>query len=127
MTTLETLLGEIEKRVEAATHGPWSSKLIESVENWYQVGKESFGPIKDQQNFREVCSFETWSNPNGQIAQTSKADAEFIAHAREDLPRLLKAVRLVREQRDMWIVLDGHSEIKDECDAAVARVLEGKE
>lgn len=72
-------LAEIRARCEAAQSGPWSVPAEESTD-YYCGGWE----------VEHERSKETFSN----VAQMidSKADADFIAHAREDMPKLLAEV-----------------------------------
>jgi hypothetical protein len=85
------LLGEIEARAEAATEGPWT------VERQTQdIG--GYGPY-EYVHIPEVTDLE-WT-PDGADchmcgADFEEANAEFIAHARTDIPTLLA---MVREQR----------------------------
>src|SRR5262245_46458349 len=71
-------LAAIRARSEAATEGPWRAE--ESTDTWTLHG----GPIGAHQILkapkRHTSYAEYWPND---------ADAEFIAHARTDVPRLL--------------------------------------
>jgi hypothetical protein len=73
-------LEEIRAREEKATPGPWDSWRIDPSNAW---SKWSFG--------------NTQVNPD----DLYKPDAEFIAHAREDIPFLLDEIeRLRRSARE---------------------------
>jgi hypothetical protein len=69
---------EIEARVNAATEGPWATDGESDLDEWYA-------------EFFQV----RWPNPDGlngseaAVLTFTKQDAEFIAHAREDVPWLL--------------------------------------
>ncbi|KQU49266.1 hypothetical protein ASG84_26305 [Rhodococcus sp. Leaf278] len=75
-------LAAIEARANAASAGPWQTFTsgVANGDHWY-----------------------VWDNSTGSIAQISsndgtneesrQPDAEFIAHARDDIPTLLAAVR----------------------------------
>ena len=68
-------LDQIEERIEAATEGPWS--VYRTRVGTYVTRPDLLGVARE------------WS------LVWQDADAEFIAHARADLPRLLAAVRAV--------------------------------
>ena len=76
-------LDQAAERIDAATEGPW--EVLEDS-NQQPAG---CGPIMEQLIVAGEDAVLDWGNG------TRKADAEFIAHAREDLPRLLAAVRAV--------------------------------
>lgn len=90
MTTLmlnETEMQEIEKRCEAATPGPW--KTI-NYWNVYTSPKDGIGVM--------VASTEH----TGGDREEEAINADFIAHARQDIPALLSTVReLQRQVKDM--------------------------
>jgi predicted 3-demethylubiquinone-9 3-methyltransferase (glyoxalase superfamily) len=65
-------LAEMERRADAATSGPWRARFGGQRQNVF---------VSDQ----KVVLFDT-----GHL-QPSEPDADFIAHAREDVPRLLRA------------------------------------
>lgn len=73
----EDELKAIEARATAATPGLWECFQATDHESgpWY------FGPKRGEQ----------WSE-----AKTNRADAQFIAHAREDIPALVAEVRTLR-------------------------------
>jgi len=71
-------LDEMRARVDAATPGPWTT-----YRHAYGVGIETGDPDDGIQLF-----IETW----GLTYPEHEEDAEFIAHAREDMPRLLDAL-----------------------------------
>jgi hypothetical protein len=74
-------LAEIEKRAEAATPGLWFSNA------GMLVDVAAPGKANDGQN---VCRM-----PGGAGSRSSH-DADFIAHARTDIPRLLKEIARLR-------------------------------
>jgi hypothetical protein len=77
-------LDRIERRSEAATVGPWYS---------YVVGRDSDAVV----DCIELGSCnELGSCGIIELAGASVADQDFIAHARQDLPRLLREVRTLR-------------------------------
>jgi len=72
-----TDLDEIEARLRAATPGPWKS---------YVEGRDH----------TSGSSFVATPSSDIELAGATVADQDFIAHAREDLPRLLNEVRRLR-------------------------------
>lgn len=100
----EQELKEIEARCEAATDGPWKiwdgpayagggkDWCIGSGDDW--VANMDHRTVKGHSyncevDFCDVCSG---------ITEEQKENAEFIAHARTDIPALIKAIR-VRDKR----------------------------
>jgi hypothetical protein len=85
----EQELKEIEDRCNAATKGPWTSFIEgrnhESGDNFIMTG------IKDGDDI--------WSESRGEdiyLTGATNADQDFIAHARQDVPKLIQAVRQLR-------------------------------
>ena len=77
----EAWLTEVTERAEKATAGPWSAcEMLSQGEPG--TGFWNVQPIGE---------------PDDMLAEE---DAEFIAHAREDIPRLLAALRTAHEERD---------------------------
>jgi len=70
----------IESRAEAATVGPWHACV---------VGRE----LQTGLNFIEMGSCKPMEVLGGTVA-----DQDFIAHAREDLPRLVSEIRALRRR-----------------------------
>lgn len=66
---IETMVAEIEARAEKATPGPWKPKVVSSC---YGTNGVSAGSCEDVVGMHGA----------------SAANAEFIAHAREDVPKL---------------------------------------
>ncbi|WP_372352665.1 hypothetical protein [Streptomyces sp. KL116D] len=84
MTTTPLDLDAIEARATAATPGPWctdSWEIYKGAE--YEAGAEWLG---------ETCRA-------GEM-DDSRADAEFVAHARTDVPALIAEVRRLRAADD---------------------------
>lgn len=75
-------LEEIRKRAEKATPGPWSAvhKQTQSFVDYPKSGHAYVGTTS------------MWSNGNGPSPDSCKANADFIAHARTDIPALLAAL-----------------------------------
>lgn len=86
--TLTAVLAEIRARCDAASTGPWETT-------------ERHGRGYDDEGWSELAV----KSPGGVIAMTyqtdaletenPEADGAFIAHAREDVPRLLAALEAV--------------------------------
>ena len=76
-------LDEIKARAAAATEGPW-------VNDSTEIGRPFPGTDTIDVWVAESC------HPNGDGID-GEADAEFIAHARQDIPALLAAVEAVLE------------------------------
>lgn len=79
---------EIAARELAATEGPW---LVE-------LGAESAGRWKPTRVFTEG-GVDPWGEANDDYVlaeNVTDEDAEFIAHARTDIPKLLSAIRGIK-------------------------------
>lgn len=74
---IQSRIAEIEKRLDAATPGPWSAGMS-------FTGKY---PKIYGRNYESVA-----------IA-TKESDADFIAHARADVEELLEEVKRLKEER----------------------------
>lgn len=81
---MTTRLDEIEKRIDAATPGPWRS---DSCGDIFTEAETEFCPGMDQHLFRTLAS--TKCGPD-------RGDAAFIAHARQDIPHLLNKIDVAR-------------------------------
>lgn len=105
-------LDEIQARADAATDGPWvirdiSDHIYSPADDtgWWWVWQESklpyYGGVFDPNERTDN------GVPDGAVGQCAiddnetgvqeKADAVFIAHAREDVPKLVAALRAVVE------------------------------
>ena len=73
----DTDLDEIEARLRVATAGPWKSYV-------------------EGQDHTSGSSFVATSASDIELTGATVGDQDFIAHAREDLPRLLDEVRRLR-------------------------------
>jgi hypothetical protein len=87
-------LATIEQRVAAATPGPWTSRLACYVE------AGSGGQVVAVTCVRGV---------DGHPSLPGLANAEFIAHARTDIPRLLEEVRRLRAELEQRTELAPHA------------------
>ena len=80
-------LDQIAARIEGATKGPWETRINDLT--------DEVTVVHDSEAVLQVAWIDadyrhTWAMP----------DAEFIANARVDVPRLLAAVRAVEEAMD---------------------------
>ena len=84
-------LNEIEARANAATEGPWEWEG-EAKGEW-EIGANSLVPSRRPD---DPVLYGYGYDASG-IEVKNPADAEFIAHAREDVPALVAALRAVLE------------------------------
>ena len=103
-------LDAIEARVRAATPGPWERR----------IGPREGYSIKEKAKYMRGCAIDNGEPLQVLIADSDRpgidylvpaltgdgplaeANAEFIAHAREDVPALVAEVRRLTEFRDWW-------------------------
>lgn len=78
----EDKLGDIEARCSAATPGPWQS---------FVEGRDHFGGS----DFIRTGGLDD-SCPDIELTGATVADQDFIAGARQDVPRLIEEVRRLR-------------------------------
>lgn len=76
-------LAAIKERVAKASPGPWAT----DTDHGQDVDGEPF-------------TFDAVVGPDGQMAMETVADLEFAAHAREDVPRLVKALEAALSHHD---------------------------
>ena len=108
-------LDQIGQRIEAATEGPWS--VYRTRVGTYVTRPDLLGVARE------------WS------LVWQDADAEFIANARVDVPRLLAAVRAVEavisdieiDARFVSDWEDGRAALAQEIRAAITDALEGEQ
>ena len=94
----------IKARANAATAEPWTAEPVD-YEDGYPGHSVLGGGVRGSMEEHQVCWVGTPTNRN------LTADAEFIAHAREDVPALIAELAVLRAQRDATLAA---------CDAAVA-------
>jgi hypothetical protein len=87
----ENELKEIEDRCKLASAGPWKSLIegrdIESGDSFIMTG------ITDGENI--------WSEKRGEdiyLTGATIADQDFIAHARQDIPKLLAEIKRLKSK-----------------------------
>ena len=85
-------LDAIEARLEAATPGPWTAQNLEA-----DHGHQGIFWVSNLSEGSKTIA-EVDANDDGVEVVWSFKDAEFIAHARTDIPFLLD---LVRKQEDL--------------------------
>jgi hypothetical protein len=86
--TINDILSAIEAREKDATPGPWVQDIDEHTYARYVVHGE------------RIIVSESATSPSKQTGLI--ADWEFIAHARTDVPRLVKALRQAMDAIDYW-------------------------
>ena len=99
-----TWLDEIRERVNKATPGPWAWEEYNGQENGYHIGVavhadgnqasgqvESEKTVFDEDDEPVFVEDILWQYPIGYVegGVVNYEDAEFIANAREDIPKLL--------------------------------------
>ncbi len=85
-------LDEIEQRAAAATPGPWEA----FIEERHAIGGDSFirtGGLDDNQPDMYISQY-----LGATSIKVPAADLDFIAYAREDIPRLVAEIRQLRGQ-----------------------------
>lgn len=96
-------LEAIRKRCEKATPGPWTTERPKKPTNQDEFTKGV-----------AICGFGgntgVFADPPG--GQFPWADAQFVAHAREDIPRLLDYIKEL-EERTRWIPVS--ERLPEEC------------
>jgi hypothetical protein len=111
---MELDLGAIEKRLSEATAGPWKHESYPSGSEYVHMrfasckdGLRVFGPDKSDQdghvgahmNLYNVPAFAALTGETAdQLEKEKWANAEFIAHAREDVELLVGEVRRLRTE-----------------------------
>ena len=87
-------LAAIKARCEKATPGPWEVRSIEP-EEFDAVSDDTFYIMADKWEVASITTYERVIEPDWQ-RDDDEADADFIAHAREDIPALLAEVERLR-------------------------------
>jgi hypothetical protein len=85
VTPLDKYLLEVREREGKATAGPWKH----AVGTRYIVS-DAIGGDRCHLPSEGICRVSKWSN------EVDLAEIEFIAHARTDIPRLVKMVEVAR-------------------------------
>jgi len=87
----ETELDRIERRIDAAAPGPWISRIM-GRDAYTESNCIEFGACNELGSFVSV-----------ELVGGSVADQDFIASARQDVPRLLLEVRTMRARLDSLV------------------------
>ncbi len=93
-------LEAIQKRADAATEGPWSAREVGLPGSEYIV-VESASPFKAFTTPEAILGMHWPAHSAEELSAAEKLTedtAQFIAHAREDIPVLLSALRESREK-----------------------------
>jgi hypothetical protein len=88
-------LGPIEARCKAASPGPWITCNPESAFKNWPIGFFSLGRDEEAKPSNWAISTDH-VRASEMTSGGAKADAEFIAHARQDIPALIAEVRRLR-------------------------------
>jgi len=93
-----TTLDEIQARADAATEGPWKAN---------DVVDEDTGDLEYSEILHDYKreSGGVWPNQILGTMDYDSADAVFIVHAREDVPRLVAALRAIEASIAYWETL----------------------
>lgn len=86
MTTND--LDAITARVDAANEGPWAI--------WHDLDHQGYKTVGDAESYAAVLDGDVAEESNPAAHVYTDEDAEFIAHAREDVPDLVAEVRELR-------------------------------
>lgn len=94
MTAPTPGLAAIAARIAAATPGPWEVNSTTGDSDW---GEYTVYGIKGVDDATFTCDdAPAFAHSDGM----NRADADFVAHAREDIPALLDALAAVTAERD---------------------------
>lgn len=85
----------IEVRTELASPGPWSA----FVEGRDHVSGDDFIRIGDDQG-ASFDMYVTLSTSGDAVTPASEQNLDFIAHARQDVPRLVAEIRRLKKATD---------------------------
>jgi hypothetical protein len=84
-------LTSIKERCKLATNGPWTSGWLWEVDEWVRLS-EPIGLGVVGEGLGSICNMQCRED------DSHKANAQFIAHARTDIPALIAEVELLREK-----------------------------
>lgn len=118
----ELNLDKIQARADAATPGPWydaGAGILRAVHT-RTVGRKHIREVRDDIYLLSGAMFDTYEDfeggpdLNGEPCVDSYYDAQFIAHAREDVPALVARVRELEAENAKLRTSVGHlSEVVD--------------
>ena len=107
-------LNEIEARANAATEGPWEWEGEAKAE--WEIGANSLVPSRRPD---DPVLYGYGYDASG-IEVKTPADAEFIAHARADVPALVAALRAVLKLHKPGRTFHGHGFSQPLCTCGAA-------
>lgn len=81
LESIHKALSEMEEREKAASPGPWENEKDYRVIRWDEIGPHRGEAILETKHFP---------------ASTGR-DCDFIAHSRQDLPKLIESLRVAVE------------------------------
>lgn len=102
MNKEQARLEEIRKRADAATEGEWE-QANKSVRVAASQEKHSYGKSAPTGYFGGICNclgIRTGLSISQQVNTQATKNAEFIAHARQDIPYLLDLIESIQRERD---------------------------
>lgn len=115
----EAAIAEIEARANAATKGPWAAKC----RNWpigdtgdYEPCADVYAVYGDVDKPRAIGLFHELTLDD----DAQKANCEFTAHARIDIPALIQTVRAAWAERDKWQQANAEAAREINCAGPVA-------
>lgn len=85
-------LEAIEARVKAASPGPWITSNPENAFKNWPIGFFSLGRDEEAKPSNWAVTTDR-INASRMVSGGAKEDAEFIAHARQDIPALIARIR----------------------------------
>lgn len=107
MNELEKYLAEVREREQAATKGPWERTDVEILIDGDGMDASTLEPnLVLQRNPDGTVLRDTWEL-NGE-------DIDFIAHARSDVPKLLRIIERLQSEIDYLCPQFGHTYTEDD-------------
>lgn len=99
-------LDEIQARADKATEGPWEVSAFDSGHSRFEMNVSVITQPGDS-----ICDMDglTRSANEFEAADDGYADAVFIARAREDVPKLVAALRAVEAVAERLDMMSGHT------------------
>ena len=110
MKPINGILSKMKARCDAATPEPWQNPVN--------------SPSITQGSTLVLLNLQTCFD--GKTLRFNKSDAEFISHARTDLPRALKAIEELVGLLFKWTDTDENESVNTDLERILA-ILEGKE
>ena len=98
MTDLHDTLDQIKARAEMASDGPW--EVYDANEGMFPPRPLWSVDNEANRNYEDYDEDEIWPAIDLHLDTGLKTDAEFIAAARDDVPRLVEALEAVMKEAD---------------------------